>query len=64
LTFTLGEAAEWSRPAYWADAEAEHVAQRVLVGRLVDHLHGKKSAMYEVTVRDTPSAACSAWSAG
>ncbi|WP_410574828.1 MerR family transcriptional regulator [Amycolatopsis sp. cmx-4-61] len=41
--------------AYWAEAEAEHAAQRVLVGRLVDHLHGKEEpAMYEVTVRDIP----------
>ncbi|MEU4524670.1 MerR family transcriptional regulator [Amycolatopsis sp. NPDC024027] len=39
---------------YWAETEAEHAAQRVLVGRLVDHLHGRKSAMYEVTVRDVP----------
>ena len=34
---------------------AEHAAQRVLVGHLVDRLHGKKSAMYEVTVRDIPA---------
>jgi DNA-binding transcriptional MerR regulator len=40
--------------AYWAEAEAEHAAQRVLVGHLVDRLHGKKSTMYEVTVRDIP----------
>ncbi|WP_410591576.1 MerR family transcriptional regulator [Amycolatopsis sp. lyj-23] len=40
--------------AYWAEAEAEHAAQRVLVGRLVDHLHGKEPAMYEVDVRDIP----------
>jgi DNA-binding transcriptional MerR regulator len=41
--------------AYWAGAEAEHAAQRVLVGHLVDRLHGKNSAMYEVTVRDIPT---------
>jgi DNA-binding transcriptional MerR regulator len=41
--------------AYWAGAEGEHAAQRVLVGHLVDRLHGKKSAMYEVTVRDMPA---------
>jgi DNA-binding transcriptional MerR regulator len=40
--------------AYWAGTEAEHAAQRVLVGYLVDRLHGKKSAMYEVAVRDIP----------
>ncbi|MEU5259253.1 helix-turn-helix domain-containing protein [Amycolatopsis sp. NPDC021455] len=39
---------------HWADAEAEHSARRVLVGRLVDHLQGKKPGMYEVTVRDIP----------
>jgi DNA-binding transcriptional MerR regulator len=32
--------------AYWAGTEAEHAAERVLVGHLVDRLHGKKSAMY------------------
>jgi MerR family regulatory protein len=37
--------------ARWAGAEAEHAAQRVLV----DRLHGKNSAMYEVTVRDIPT---------
>lgn len=40
--------------AYWAGTEAEHAAQRVLVGHLVDRLHGKKSAMYEVAVHDIP----------
>jgi DNA-binding transcriptional MerR regulator len=40
--------------AYWAGAEAEHAAQRVLVGHLVDRLHGKQPAMYEVNVRDIP----------
>lgn len=39
---------------YWADAEAEHAAQRLLVGHLVERLHGKKTVMYEVTVRDIP----------
>jgi DNA-binding transcriptional MerR regulator len=37
---------------YWAGIEAEHAAQRVTVGHLVDRLHGRKSAMYEVGVRD------------
>ncbi|HEV2634897.1 MAG TPA: helix-turn-helix domain-containing protein [Actinocrinis sp.] len=41
--------------AYWAGAEAEYAAQRVLVGYLVDRLHGKKSAMYEVAIRDIPA---------
>lgn len=41
--------------AYWAGAEAEHAAQRQLIGDLVDHLHGEKSAMHEVTVRDMPA---------
>jgi DNA-binding transcriptional MerR regulator len=41
--------------AYWTRADAEHAAQRVLVGRLIDRLYGKKSAMYEVTVRDMPA---------
>ena len=40
---------------YWAGAEAEHAAQRELIGYLVDRLHGKKSRMYEVTVRDIPA---------
>ncbi|WP_328912021.1 MULTISPECIES: hypothetical protein [unclassified Streptomyces] len=40
--------------AHWTEAEAEHAAQRVLIDRLVDRFHGKKSAMYEVTVRDIP----------
>jgi DNA-binding transcriptional MerR regulator len=40
--------------AYWTGTEAEHAAQRVLVGYLVDRLHGKKSVMYEVAVRDIP----------
>jgi DNA-binding transcriptional MerR regulator len=53
LTLDPASAAEDIR-AHWADTEAEHAARRVLVSRLVDHLHGKKSAMYEVTVRDIP----------
>ncbi|HEY3954376.1 MAG TPA: hypothetical protein VGM53_13445 [Streptosporangiaceae bacterium] len=40
---------------YRAGAEKEHAAQRELVGYLVDRLHGKKSAMYEVAVRDIPA---------
>jgi DNA-binding transcriptional MerR regulator len=40
--------------AYWAEAEADHAARRALVGFLVDRLHGKRSVMYEVSVRDVP----------
>ena len=40
---------------YWARTEMEHAAQRELVGYLVDRLHGKKPAMYEVAVRDMPA---------
>jgi len=40
---------------YWASSETEHAAQRELVGYLVDRLRGKKSAMYEVAVRDIPA---------
>jgi DNA-binding transcriptional MerR regulator len=54
LALDSATAAEEIR-AYWAETDAEHAAQRVLVGHLVDRLHGKKSAMYEVTVRDIPA---------
>lgn len=54
LALDPASAAEEIR-AYWAGAEAEHAAQRELTGYLVDRLHGKKSAMYEVTVRDIPA---------
>jgi DNA-binding transcriptional MerR regulator len=40
---------------YWTATEMEHAAQRELVGYLVDRLHGKKPAMYEVAVRDIPA---------
>ena len=40
---------------HWARTEMEHAAQRELVGYLVDRLHGKKPAMYEVAVRDIPA---------
>jgi len=53
LTLDPASAAEAIR-AHWADTEAEHAARRVLVGHLVDHLQGKKSGMYEVTVRHIP----------
>lgn len=41
--------------AYWAGTEAEHAARRQLAGHLVDRLDGKRSAMYEVSVRDMPA---------
>jgi DNA-binding transcriptional MerR regulator len=41
--------------AHWAGTEAEHAAQRELVGHLVDRLNGRKSAMYDITVRDVPA---------
>ncbi|WP_327068891.1 helix-turn-helix domain-containing protein [Kitasatospora sp. NBC_01250] len=53
LSLEPASAAEAIR-AHWAWSEAEHAAQRVLVARLVDRLHGEKPAMYEVTVRDIP----------
>jgi hypothetical protein len=40
---------------YWARTEMEHAARRELVGYLIDRLHGKKPAMYEVAVRDIPA---------
>lgn len=54
LALDAASAAEEIR-VYWAGTEAEHAAQRTLVGHLVDRLHGEKSAMYEVTVRDVPT---------
>ncbi|MEV4109695.1 helix-turn-helix domain-containing protein [Nonomuraea sp. NPDC049695] len=54
LAVDAASAAEEIR-TYWAGTEAEHAAQRELVGHLVDRLHGEKSAMYEVTVRDLPA---------
>jgi DNA-binding transcriptional MerR regulator len=53
LALDPASAAERIR-AYWAGTEMEHAAQRELVGYLVDRLHGKKPAMYEVAVRDMP----------
>jgi DNA-binding transcriptional MerR regulator len=53
LALDPASAAEQIRD-YWAGTEMEHAAQRELVGYLVDRLHGKKPAMYEVAVRDIP----------
>jgi DNA-binding transcriptional MerR regulator len=54
LALNAASAAEQIR-AYWAAAEAEHAAQRELIGYLIDRLQGRKSAMYQVTVRDMPA---------
>jgi pimeloyl-ACP methyl ester carboxylesterase/DNA-binding transcriptional MerR regulator len=40
---------------WWSDAEAEHAARRELAGFLRDRLNGKRSVMYEVSVRTVPS---------
>jgi DNA-binding transcriptional MerR regulator len=40
---------------YWTGAEAGHAARRELAGYLVDRLNEKRSAMYEVAVRDIPA---------
>lgn len=38
----------------WGDAEAGHTGRRELALHLLDRLHGKEPAMYEVNVRDLP----------
>jgi DNA-binding transcriptional MerR regulator len=53
LALDPASAAEQIRD-YWAGTEMEHAAQRELVGYFIDRLYGKKSAMYEVAVRDIP----------
>jgi DNA-binding transcriptional MerR regulator len=40
--------------AHWAAAEAESAARGTLAGLLVNELLGKRSAMYEVEVREVP----------
>jgi DNA-binding transcriptional MerR regulator len=40
---------------YWGDAEAGHTGRRELAVHLLDRLHGKESAMYDVEVRDLPT---------
>jgi len=40
---------------WWADAEAGHTARRELTGFLIDKLNGKRSVMYEVSVRTVPA---------
>jgi DNA-binding transcriptional MerR regulator len=54
LALDPASAAEQIRD-FWAGAEMEHAAQRELVGYLVDRLHGKVPAMFEVAVRDIPA---------
>ena len=41
--------------AYWACAESDHATRRELACYLVDRLNGKRSAMYEVSVREVPA---------
>ena len=41
--------------AYWAEAEADHAGRRELACYLVDRLNGKRSVMYEVSVREVPA---------
>jgi len=41
--------------AYWTGAEADHAARRELACYLVDRLNGKRSVMYEVSVREVPA---------
>jgi DNA-binding transcriptional MerR regulator len=38
----------------WGDAEAGHTGRRELARDLLDRLHGKEPAMYDVNVRDLP----------
>lgn len=41
--------------AFWSGAEAEHAARRDLAGYLVDLLQGKRTVMYQVSVRELPA---------
>jgi DNA-binding transcriptional MerR regulator len=41
--------------AYWTEAEAGHAVRRELAGYLVNHLNGKRTDMYDVTVREMPA---------
>ena len=40
---------------WWADAESNHASRRELAGFLVDKLNGKRSVMYDVSVRTVPA---------
>jgi DNA-binding transcriptional MerR regulator len=54
LSLDAGKAAE-QVASYWAEAEAEHSGRRELAGYLVDHLNGKESVMYEISLREMPA---------
>jgi DNA-binding transcriptional MerR regulator len=54
LALDPASAAEQIRD-HWTSTERKHAAQRELVSYLIDRLHGKKPAMYEVAVRDIPA---------
>jgi DNA-binding transcriptional MerR regulator len=54
LSLGAAEAAEHIA-AYWANAEAEHAGRRDLIGYLIGHLNGARSAMYDITVRNMPA---------
>jgi DNA-binding transcriptional MerR regulator len=41
--------------AQWDATETQHAARRDLARSLIDHLHGKRHAMYEVATRDVPA---------
>ncbi len=40
---------------YWAAAEVDHGARRELADHLVDRLNGRRSALFEVAVREIPA---------
>ncbi|HTJ65893.1 MAG TPA: helix-turn-helix domain-containing protein [Actinospica sp.] len=48
------EAAAEEVRAHWTAAELEHAARGELAGILVNQLQGKRSAMYEIEVREVP----------
>ncbi len=41
--------------AHWSATEIQHAARRDLARYLIDHLQGKRLAMYEVATRDIPA---------
>jgi DNA-binding transcriptional MerR regulator len=41
--------------SYWAAVEADHDARRELANHLVDRLNGKRSAVFEVALREIPT---------
>ena len=50
-----GPAAAERISRYWGDAETGHSGRRELALHLLDRLHGKESAMYDVGTRDLPA---------